>query len=274
MDCIRYTKIGLSLLSAITFTIITVSLYDKIPIGIIISSLICLYILCGIVIFDNSSIIRMLKKEADRLTAENDRLTKLNDSFGSNIDQLNGENRKYKDLNDQHNKNIIKLDNQLKESKAINMASQKQLDEYKVMFNKLTEINLTNETLIKTQKNNIEKLNQQIDVATNNNIILSGQVKKFESLTINLKTIITTMANSIDQSNGLATELGQSIDKVQAVSHDIQRSADLMNRIITGISHMKFDQLDLDDDGQISKSEWQKTVLIDDWVKLDNDPKK
>jgi hypothetical protein len=82
------------------------------------------------------------------------------------------------------------------------------------------------------------------------------------------------MANSIDQSNGLATELGQSIDKVQAVSHDIQRSADLMNRIITGISHMKFDQLDLDDDGQISKSEWQKTVLIDDWVKLDNDPKK
>lgn len=261
-DCIRYTKITLSIISALSLTIIVATMSDKIPLGVIIASLACLYIICGIVIFDNSSIIRMLKIQADRLNVENNRLNQLNNTLNSNIETLNDENGKYKNLNDQHAKSLKKFETQLSENRSTIDAGKKQIDDFRTLLIKSAETNEINNKLIISQKDTIDKLNKQLDVAVANNINLSSQIQKFETLNSGLKSIITTMAKTIDQSNNLEAELSKSIDKVQAVSHDILQSSQIMNKIINGLSHLKFDQLDIDDDGAISKSEWQKIVFV------------
>jgi DNA repair exonuclease SbcCD ATPase subunit len=262
-DCVSYTKITLSILSALSLTIIVAAFSDKIPIGVIAASLICLYIVCGIVIFDNSSLIKILKIEADRLHNENGRLNQLNNTLSTNVDSLNVENGKYKTLNTQQASALAKFDNQLKDNKALIDANKKQMENLAQMLVKSEHINNMNNALIISQKDNIDKLNAQLGIATANNIELSNQVQKFETLNGGLKTIITTMARTLDQSSNLEAELTKSIDRVQEVSHDIQQSSAIMDKIINGLSHLKFDQLDIDNNGEISKSEWQKIVFLD-----------
>ncbi len=265
MDCIRYTKITLAIISALSLTIIVATMSNQIPIGVIIASLICLYCVCGIVIFDNSSIIRLLKIQVDRLESENHRLTQLVDTLHTNVENLTTENDRYKGLNDQQTKSLVRLDKQLTDNKTIIETGKKQLEEFRMMLVKASEINEINNRLIISQKDNITKLSQQLDIATTNNTNLALQVQKFETLNGGLKTIISTMARTIDQSSNLETELSNSINKVQAVSHDILESSRIMDQIINGLSHLKFEQLDIDNNGEISKSEWQKMVLVDDY---------
>lgn len=288
MDCISYFKIALALSNIIFFTSVLVVFREQFPVGIIIASLISLYIICGIVIFDNSSLLRDLKKQVDKFKSENDRLNKLNSTLNSNLDSMKEENEKYQLLNEQQAKTLTKFDGQLKENKTVIENGKKVVDDQRTNIVKQEEIN-------KTQKVNLDKLTAQLDIITNNsislaetnrqlneqvksfsmqlniatsnNVELSNQLKKFELLNGNLKTIITTMAHSIDQSSGLEVELNRSINKVQEVSHDITQSAALMSRIVDGLSHLKFDQFDLNNDGEISRSEWQKAILVtdDEW---------
>lgn len=263
MDCIRYIKIAIALLNAIFFTVITFMFYAQIQTEIAITSLVCLYIITAVVIFDNSSLIRQLQIQANRLAIENTRLTQTNTSLSANVDRLDEENGKYKALNEQQAKSLNRFDIQLRDSKALIDEYKKQLDTFHDSITKLETINNANDKLIKIQKDNLNNMSIQLDVATNNNLQLSEQVKRFELLNTNLKTIITTMAHSIDQSSNLEAELNTSISKIQSVSHDISKSAEMMNMIINGLSHLKFDQLDLNNDGEISQSEWQKTVLLE-----------
>lgn len=265
MDCIRYIKIILSVLSASILTIIVAVFSEKIPLGVIITSLACLYIVCGIVIFDNSSIIKLLKIQVDRLNVENIRLNKLNNTLSINVNALNDENVNYKNLNAQQTKTLEKFSSQIIENKNLLDVSKKQVEDFRALLIKSNEMNEMNNRLIISQKDNIDKLNQQLNIAVANNNNLSAQVQKFETLNNGLKTIITTMAKAIDQSSNLEIELNKSINKVQEVSNDIQKTALLMNKIINGLSHMKFDQFDLDNNGEISKSEWQKIVFLENY---------
>lgn len=265
MDCIRYTKITLAIISALSLTIIVATQSSKIPIEVIVVSLLSLYCVCCIVIFDNSSIIRLLKIQADRLASENNRLTTLNNTLNTNIDNLTSENDRYKGLNDQQTKALAKLDKQIVDNKSIIDAGKKQVDEFRTLLAKSNEINDINNRLIISQKDNISKLSQQLDIAITNNTNLSLQIQKFETLNSGLKTIISTMAHTLDQSNNLEAELTKSINKVQDVSHDILQSSRIMNQIINGLSHLKFEQLDIDNNGEISKSEWQQIVFVDDY---------
>lgn len=265
MDCIRYTKITLAVISALSLTIIVATLSSKIPNEVIIVSLVCLYCVCGIVIFDNSSLIRQLKIQADRLTSENNRLVQLNDSLNTNVDNLNAENEKYKKLNNQQATALEKLDKQISDNKIVIDTHKKQTEEFRTLLEKSREINDINNKLIISQKDNITRLSQQLDISISNNANLTLQVQKFETLNNGLKSIISTMAHTLDQSNNLEAELTKSINKVQAVSHDILQSSKIMNQIINGLSHLKFEQLDIDNNGEISISEWQKMVFVEDY---------
>ena len=124
----------------------------------------------------------------------------------------------------------------------------------KQLNSSLSSLNQENTNL----KDEITQVKQNNDALTRNNADLANNVKKFGSLNSNLKTIIQTMAQSMDDSKELAKTLQSSIDKIEVMSNEVEKSSEIMQSLVLELGKAKFDEVDTDRDGTITKTEWTK----------------
>lgn len=221
----RYIKLTLALICIVFGIIVTVygfSGENSIP--VIVGGIIMM--LAGLfLVIDGSKILADLRNEIGRLAGERREFDLENKELSANVDRLKDENEELASV-------VGKIKTQIEEKN-------KQLKEHKIL---------------------IEKQDLQLKQQTKNNQEMTDQVHKFQSLNTNLKTIILTMAQTIDQSNHLANTLNLSISKIENVSNDVLRSAEIMSKLQTGLSSLKFRELDADADGLITQLEWEKMM--------------
>jgi len=221
----RYIKLTLALICLIFGIVVTVygfSGENDIPVvtGGIIMILAALF-LC----LDGSKILADLRNEISRLAGERREFDLENKELSANVDKLSDQNNELSDT-------VSKIRLQIEDRN-------KQLKDQKVL---------------------IEKQDSQLKLQIKNNQEMTEQVQKLQTLNANLKTIVLTMAQTIDQSNHLANTLSASINKIESVSNDVLRSAEIMSKLQTGLSSLKFRELDSDADGLISQLEWEKMI--------------
>jgi methyl-accepting chemotaxis protein len=221
----RYIKLTLALICLVFGVVITVYGFsgdNNVPVivGGIIMILAALFLA-----LDGSKILADLRNEVSRLAGERREFDLENKELSANVDKLREENGELV-------VSVSKIKNQIEEKN-------KQLKESKIL---------------------LEKQELQLKQQTKNNQEMSEQVHKFQTLNANLKAIILTMAQTIDQSNHLANTLSSSIAKIESVSNDVLRSAEIMSKLQIGLSSLKFRELDVDSDGAITQLEWEKMI--------------
>lgn len=221
----RYLKLGLGAICLLFgIIVITYGFAGENSTPIIAGGVVML--LAALFLFiDGSKILADLRNEVNRLKNE--------------TREFNRENEELKSNNIELGKNIIEAEGQITERK-------KQLKEQKSM--------------VKKQESLLDKQEKQLKESQTQNEELATQISKFQSLNNNMKTIILTMAQTMDQSNKLADALNVSIGKIEQASSDVLRSAEIMNKLQSGLQNLKFSQLDLNQDGSISRIEWDQAV--------------
>jgi len=228
----RYLKLGLGVICFLFgIIVITYGFADENNVPVVSGGVVMLLVALFMFI-DGSKILADLRNEVNRLK----NATKAFDR----------ENEELKASNIELNQNIIEAEAQLNERK-------KQIKEQKNLVKKQEEN-------AKEQKALLEKQSQQLEKSKSRNNELAAQIGKFQSLNNNMKTIILTMAQTMDQSNKLADALNQSIGKIEQASSDVLRSAQIMNKLQSGLQNLKFNQLDLNQDGSISRIEWDQAI--------------
>lgn len=221
----RYIKLTLALVCLIFGIVVTVygfSGENDIPVctGGIVMILAALFLA-----LDGSKILADLRNEIGKLANERREFDLENKELSTNVDKLREEN-----------------------------------GELVVIVSKIKSQNEERARQLKESKILIEKQDLQLKEQTANNKEMTDQVHKFQSLNANLKTIILTMAQTIDQSNHLANTLNMSISKIESVSSDVLKSAEIMSKLQMGLTSLKFKELDVDSDGSISYMEWEKMI--------------
>lgn len=221
----RYIKLTLALVCLIFGIVVTVygfSGENDIPVctGGIVMILAALFLA-----LDGSKILADLRNEIGKLASERREFDLENKELSTNVDKLREEN-----------------------------------GELVVIVSKIKSQNEERARQLKESKILIEKQDLQLKEQTANNKEMTDQVHKFQSLNANLKTIILTMAQTIDQSNHLANTLNMSISKIESVSSDVLKSAEIMSKLQMGLTSLKFKELDVDSDGSISYMEWEKMI--------------
>lgn len=232
----RYLKLGIASI-CILFGIVVIfyGITDSSNIAFIIGGIIML--LAGIfLIMDGSKVLADIRNEVDHLKDERAEFDRANRDLQINNQEYDQNIKDNQVLIENQKKIIKRYESNLEDLKRLTKEQQTQLDKASA---------------------NLDKLENEVNQAQKNNKQLSEQVIKFQSLNRNLKTVILTMAESLDKSNELSNALNKSIVKIENASHDILQSASLMEKLTTNISNLKFKDLDINGDGVISIDEWK-----------------
>lgn len=231
-DVYRYLKLGLASICLLFGVIVMVyGFADSTNIPVVAGGIILL--LASIFLFiDGSKILRDLRKEVGRLSKERKEFDEENKELQKNNEELEA-------TVDEGKKQLRERGKQIKEQKKLVEEEKKS---------------------VQAQKDIVAKQQKQLDEQKANVQTLTAQIAKFQQLNSNMKTIILTMAQTMDQSNKLADALGQSIARIENASNDILQSAEIMERLQTGLKKLKFSQLDLNQDGSISRIEWNQAI--------------
>lgn len=232
----RYLKLGIASL-CILFGIIIIfyGITDSSNIAFIVGGIVML--LAGLfLIMDGSKVLADIRDEVGHLKNERAEFDRANKDLQINNQEYDQNLKDNQVLLESQKKIIKRYESNLEDLKRTTKEQQSQLDKASA---------------------NLDKLEREVDQSQKNNKQLSDQIVRFQSLNRNLKTVILTMAESLDKSNELSNALNASITKIENASHDILQSANLMEKLTTNISHLKFKDLDVNGDGVISIDEWK-----------------
>lgn len=223
----RFIKLGIASIGFV-FGIIVIAFglgaHSSIP---IISGGVIMLLMSIFLIFDGSKVLQDLRKVVHTLETENQQLSNVRDDLESTA-----ENIKQRQIED---KKLLKIRKDLLDKQK------KQLDR--------------RDAQIATQKTQLEQLG-------NNITLLDEQLKHREVMQTNMKKIILTMAQTMDQSNELAGKLGQTLEQAEKASQNVLETARILDRLNSNLKQLKFNSLDLDGDGNITQIEWNQAIEL------------
>lgn len=221
-------------------------------------------ILTGILLaLDSTKFLAELRAEVTSLHNINDSLHDTIDEYKAEVNDLNVT---CENIAKKFNETASKLSKSNADYAALITQSDEQIGKLKTTSDNL-EKTLRDRT--KAFGESIDKLeeqlksqclyNQQAELRIKD---LEVQISSAQQLNKNMRVIIQSLAQTLDQSNSLAQTLDFAVVKIQASSDDIIKNAEIMQTLTTGLKKLKFTELDLNSDGAITLAEFDAALKL------------
>lgn len=110
--------------------------------------------------------------------------------------------------------------------------------------------------LVDRQKKQIEEQSLQLETFQKSNRELTSEITRLTELHTNMKKIILTLAQTMDQSKNLEKALSKNLDRLERASASTEKTAVIMTKLTNDLKNIKFAQIDTDQDGIITRIEW------------------
>lgn len=246
--------------------------------------------------FDSSKVVMDIKKEINKIKAEISEFKLENNQLSNNIDELEMIKDNYVKELEKINKQMKKSEkfaNELKllkddyehQNQLLNDAlekSQFQLVDFK---DQVEELNKTKENIvvqnvqlqsnIKLLSKDIQELEftkityqQQLDKLNTENADLKESLTKLHKIYNDTKTLMVQLATLGDEYNQFAAnidastlKLDEKIDTITSATNNIDNVSNQLDNLLTKLKDTKFNELDENNDGVISMSEFEEGLL-------------
>lgn len=157
---------------------------------------------------------------------------KKNVEFGADIELLN-----------------IQIDNFVEQNRKLADENKKHADLNSQLCTEINDLGVKNHEL----DGALKKLSEERDQMT-------SQITSLTQLNLNMRVIIQTLAQTLDQSQELSRILNLAVCRIQTSADNIIANAQMMNKLVSGLRSVKFTQMDVNNDGHITMEEFEHAI--------------
>jgi predicted nucleic acid-binding Zn-ribbon protein len=172
------------------------------------------------------------KQEVNKFSAQNEEL-------GQKLEQIYNIKENYKSEN-QHLQSLIEN-------------GQAQIEDLEELKDRYTEQIMALKGELDKSKDNNEELKTQINT-------LDNQLEKLKKLYADTKQLMFNLSQGGDIFNQFSTSIDTSVVKLDDTQDDLDQTAKQLEALVEKLKSQKFEELDINQDGNISKDEFEKNL--------------
>jgi len=228
-------------------------------------------------LFDSEN--RQLCQNIDHLKQVKENFVKENRKLHSTLEQTEEHMRKLKHLKDELEENIEAEKDELTHFSVQNEELSQKLEQINQLKEAYQQENEQLQTLLDNGQNQIGKLEQlkieyaseililrdDLQLTQQNNYDLKDQVKemdvqleKLRKLYQDTKQLMYNLSQAGDIFNQFSTSIDTSVVKLDTTQDDLDETARQLKQLVEKLKDQTFEEIDLDQDGKITKDEFQR----------------